>query len=216
MPEPKLQDMSQGEVAYQRLHEAIRSGFFKPGDRLRETEVADTLALSRTPVREALRKLESDGIVEHRPRSGAVIRTLSTPEIVELYEMRLVLERTAAQMAAKHANEAEVDVLCDINAQIESSGNNTQLAAALNQDFHHCIYLAARNRFLMASARALNNALILLGPTTMDDQTRVQTVCAQHALIIDAIQAGEQQAAGDAAEAHLQTSLRHRLKAQRG
>ena len=67
MPDPKLQDMSQGEVAYHRLHEAIRTGHFRPGDRLRETDVASQLDLSRTPVREALRKLESDGIVEHRP-----------------------------------------------------------------------------------------------------------------------------------------------------
>ena len=86
MPDLELQDMSQGEAAYARLYAAIRAGEFKPGDRLRETEVAAKLSLSRTPVREALRKLESDGIVEHRPsfrgchphlvaaRSGRAIR----------------------------------------------------------------------------------------------------------------------------------------------
>jgi DNA-binding GntR family transcriptional regulator len=212
MPDPELQDMSQGDVAYHRLLEKIRSGQFRPGDRLRETDVAENLALSRTPVREALRKLESDGIVEHRPRLGAIIRTLSTPEIVELYEMRLVLERTAAEMAAKHAHPAEIDMLKDINAQIDAAGQYTPRAAALNQDFHSSIYLATRNRFLLASARALNNALILLGPTTLDDEARIKTVSSQHAQIIAAIGDGDQKAAGDAAEAHLQTSLRHRLK----
>lgn len=216
MPDPKLQDMSQGEVAYHRLHEAIRTGHFRPGDRLREIDVASQLALSRTPVREALRKLESDGIVEHRPRIGAVIRTLSTPEVVELYEMRLVLERTAAEMAAKHASAAEIDVLIDLNAQIEASGHDPQAAAALNQDFHRCIYMATRNRFLLESARALNNALMLLGPTTLDDAARIKTVSAQHAQIIKAISAGDQAAAGAAADIHLQTSLRHRLKVMRG
>ena len=209
MIEPELQVMSQGEAAYHRLYEAIRSGNFRPGDRLREIEVAERLALSRTPVREALRKLESDGIVEHRPRLGAVIRILTPSEVVELYEMRLVLERTAAQMAAKAA---EIDLLHDINEQIAALGDDTQQAAALNQDFHHRIYLAGRNRFLMASARGLNNALMLLGPTTLDDQARIKTVSVQHARIIEAIRAGDQTAAGDAAEAHLQTSLRHRLK----
>jgi len=212
MPDTELQDMSQGDAAYHQLLAGIRSGQFRPGDRLRETDVAQKLALSRTPVREALRKLESDGIVEHRPRAGAVIRTLSTPEIVELYEMRLVLERTAAEMAAKHASAAEVDMLTDINAQIEAAGQDTPRAAALNQDFHSSIYLATRNRFLLASARALNNALILLGPTTLDDEARIKAVTSQHAQIISAISAGDQKAAGDAAEAHLQTSLRHRLK----
>lgn len=216
MPDPKLQDMSQGEVAYHRLHEAIRTGHFRPGDRLREIDVASQLALSRTPVREALRKLESDGIVEHRPRIGAVIRTLSTPEVVELYEMRLVLERTAAEMAAKHASAAEIDVLIDLNAQIEASGHDPQAAAALNQDFHRCIYMATRNRFLLESARALNNALMLLGPTTLDDAARIKTVSTQHAQIIKAISAGDQAAAGAAADIHLQTSLRHRLKVMRG
>ena len=212
MTKTELQVMSQGETAYHRLYEAIRSGDFRPGDRLREIEVAKRLDLSRTPVREALRKLESDGIVEHRPRLGAVIRTLTPSEVVELYEMRLVLERTAAQMAAKHANDAEIDLLNDLNDQIAALGDDTQQAAALNQDFHHRIYLASRNRFLLASARGLNNALMLLGPTTLDDEARIKTVCAQHARIIEAIRAGDQTAAGDAAEAHLQTSLRHRLK----
>ncbi|MDA7647682.1 GntR family transcriptional regulator [bacterium] len=212
MTKTELQVMSQGEAAYHRLYEAIRSGDFRPGDRLREIEVAERLALSRTPVREALRKLESDGIVEHRPRLGAVIRTLTPSEVVELYEMRLVLERTAAQMAAKHANDAEIDLLNEINDQIAALGDDTQQAAALNQDFHHRIYLASRNRFLLASARGLNNALMLLGPTTLDDEARIKTVSAQHARIIKAIRAGDQTAAGDAAEAHLQTSLRHRLK----
>jgi DNA-binding GntR family transcriptional regulator len=216
MPDLELQDMSQGEAAYARLYAAIRAGEFKPGDRLRETEVAAKLSLSRTPVREALRKLESDGIVEHRPRSGAVIRTLSQPEVVELYEMRLVLERTAAQMAAKHANAAEIDMLSDLNTRIDATADDTQAAAALNQDFHRCIYLATRNRFLLDSARALNNALMLLGPTTLDDEARIKMVTAQHARIIAAIAAGDQAAAGDAAEAHLQTSLRHRLKVMRG
>jgi DNA-binding GntR family transcriptional regulator len=212
MHSTELQDMSQGELAYHRLHAAIRAGEFLPGDRLREIDVAKKLDLSRTPVREALRKLENDGIVEHRPRLGAVIRTLSTTEIVELYEMRLVLERTAAEMAAKHANPAEVDLLKDINQQIDGAGQDTPRAAALNQDFHRSIYLATRNRFLLASARALNNALILLGPTTLDDEARIKTVSSQHEQIIAAISAGDRQAAGDAAEAHLQTSLRHRLK----
>ena len=82
MSETELQVMSQGEAAYHRLYEAIRAGDFRPGDRLREIDVAERLTLSRTPVREALRKLENDGIVEHRPRLGAVIRTLTPSEVV--------------------------------------------------------------------------------------------------------------------------------------
>lgn len=203
-------DMSQGEVAYARLLGAIRNGEFQPGDRLRETDVAARLSLSRTPVREALRRLEADCIVEHRPRLGAVIRQLSHTELVELYEMRAVLERTAAEMAAKHAAPAEVEALSDLNQAIAAS--TPAEAAALNQDFHRGIYLATRNRFLLDAARALNNALMLLGPTTLDDPNRIKVVTAQHQDIIDAIARGDADAAGAAATMHLETSLRHRLK----
>lgn len=203
-------DMNQGEAAYARLLEAIRTGAFLPGDRLRETDVAARLDLSRTPVREALRRLEADGIVQHRPRLGAVIRRLSHGELVELYEMRGVLERTAAEMAAKHAGAAEIAALRDLNAAM-ASGPPAQ-AAALNQDFHRGIYLATRNRFLLDAARGLNNALMLMGPTTLVDPARIKVVGAQHGAILEAIAAGDAQAAGDAAEAHLQTSLVHRLK----
>lgn len=209
-------DMSQGELAYAKLHSAIREGVFRPGDRLREADVASRLALSRTPVREALRKLEADGIVEHRARIGAVIRSLSHAEVVELYEMRVVLERTAAEMAARHASPAELDELDDLNRDIAGAVDDPERAAAINQNFHRCIYMATRNRFLLESARALNNALLLLGPTTLADKARITTVCRQHQAIIDALREGNVTAAGEAAEAHLQTSLRHRLKVMRG
>ncbi|WP_415919852.1 GntR family transcriptional regulator [Tateyamaria sp. SN6-1] len=211
MTEP---DMSQGEAAYARLLAEIRNGAFEPGDRLREVEVADRLSLSRTPVREALRRLEADGIVEHRPRLGAVIRQLGHAELVELYEMRTVLERTAAEMAAKHAAEAEIDALRDLNAAIAESASEE--AAALNQDFHRGIYLATRNRFLLEAARSLNNALLLLRPTTLEDPDRIRIVAEQHADMLDAIAIGDAVAAGEAAAVHLQTSLRHRLKVLRG
>ncbi|MFC6585037.1 GntR family transcriptional regulator [Sulfitobacter aestuariivivens] len=201
-----------GEAAYERLLAAIQYGKFQPGDRLREIEVAASLSLSRTPVREALRKLESDGIVEHRPRIGAVIRRLSQAEVVELYEMRLVLERTAAEMAAKHASAAEIDALEELNEEIGTATDNAARAAALNQQFHRGIYLATRNRFLLESARALNNALLLLGPTTLADKVRITVVYDQHREIIAALRAADPQKAGEAAAVHLETSLRHRLK----
>ena len=204
-------DMSQGGVAFAKLMVAIKDGIFRPGDRLREIDIAERFSLSRTPIREALRRLEAERIIEHRPRIGAIIRTLDQTEVVELYEMRLVLECTAAEMAAKHAMEAEVDALADLNKKITQAVHDPSRAAAINQQFHRAIYLATRNRFLLESARALNNALLLLGPTTLADEARINTVVHQHNQIIEAISRGDIEAAGVASEAHLQTSLRHRL-----
>ncbi|MEM6478587.1 MAG: GntR family transcriptional regulator [Pseudomonadota bacterium] len=202
-----------GESAYDRLLGSIREGAYRPGDRLREEEVGERLSLSRTPVREALRRLEADGIVEHKPRQGAVVRQLAHAEVVELYEMRVVLERTAAEMAAKHGIDAEFDALDDLNAAIAEEKANPAKAAAINQDFHRGLYLACRNRFLLEAARALNNSLLLLGPTTYTDETRIDVVVRQHQSIVDALRAGDIEGAGAAAEAHLTTSLRQRLKA---
>lgn len=206
-------EKASGETAYERLHASIREGVFQPGDRLREEEVAERLSLSRTPVREALRRLEADGIVEHRPRQGAVVRQLSHAEVVELYDMRVVLERTAAEMAAKHGTAAEFDALDDLNAAIAEERSNTAKAASINQQFHQSLYFACRNRFLLEAARALNNSLLLLGPTTFTDEDRIDIVVRQHQAIVDALRNGDEEAAGAAAEVHLNTSLRQRLKA---
>lgn len=204
---------SSGEAAYEAVLDLIKEGRFQPGDRLREEEVGELLSLSRTPVREAFRRLEAEGVVEHRARIGAVIRKLGHTEVVELYEMRVVLERTAAELAAKHGVEAEFDALDELNDAISKERGNPSKAAAINQAFHRGLYLAGRNRFLLEAARALNNSLLLLGPTTFTDDARIDTVTSQHRSIVDALREGDVEAAGAAAEAHLQTSLRHRLRA---
>ncbi len=209
-------DHSQGSLAFTRIMAAIESGEYAPGDRLREIDVADRLSLSRTPVREALRRLEAENIIEHRPRVGAVIRTLGHSEVVELYEMRRVLERTAAEMAAKHAAPAEIDAMADLNAQLSATDGDGPRAAAINQRFHHAITLAARNRFLLDAMRAMTNALLLLRPTTLADADRIATVARQHDAILTGIRAGDAAAAGEAAAAHLDTSLRYRLGVMRG
>ncbi|RMH52683.1 MAG: GntR family transcriptional regulator [Alphaproteobacteria bacterium] len=203
---------SSGEAAHAAIIDLIRGGALMPGDRLREELIAERLGLSRTPVREALRRLEAEGIVEHRPRVGAAIRRLGHAEIVELYEMRMVLERTAAELAARHGLVAEFDTLAALNAEIAACPDPVR-GAAINQDFHRTLYHAGRNRFLLEAAQPLNNALLLLGPTTYVDPDRVAVVVQEHSAVIDALRAGDAGAAGAAAAAHLETSLRYRLKA---
>ena len=96
-------ELSQGQEAYRRILEEVRVGHLLPGDRLMEVELAKRLGISRTPIREAIRQLESDGVVAHVPRVGASIRRLDHAEISELYDMRAVLEGTAARFAARAA-----------------------------------------------------------------------------------------------------------------
>jgi DNA-binding GntR family transcriptional regulator len=138
---------SQGNTVYRQLLDEVREGRLNPGDRLRETDLAERLGVSRTPVREAIRLLETDGIVTHVPRLGATIRTLDYAEVMELYEMRAVLEGTAARLAARAASEIEIDELFDMNRELERLGNDPE-AFVLNRQFHAALLDAAKNRFL--------------------------------------------------------------------
>lgn len=200
-----------GQSVYDTLYAAIASGEIGPGERLRETELAERTGASRTPVREAIRQLEADGIVEHKPRVGAVVKSLSQQEIVELYEMRIVLETTAAEMAAKHISAAEIRALKALNAEMLASSNQPQRVSELNQQFHTCIMNAARNRFLLASFRSLARSLIVLGHTTLDAEDRVALVVGQHDTVIAALEKADAAAASAAMRVHMETSLDHRL-----
>jgi len=201
------------QTAYDQLFQAIERREFKSGDRLLETELAAHFGVSRTPIREAIRRLEAEGVVEHKPRVGAIVRTLGQQEIVELYEMRIVLETTAAAMAAKHASNAEIRTLESLNLAMAAAADDPVEVAVLNRKFHRCIMDAARNQFLSHSYQALSHALILLGKTTLETPDRVSTVTTQHTAVIAALAAGDGDAASDAMRVHMETSLDHRLKA---
>ena len=204
--------MSLPTPIYQQLINAIEKGDLRPGDRMLETELASRFGVSRTPIREAIRRLETDGLVVHKPRIGAVVRVLTQQEIVELYEMRIVLEATAAQMAAKHCSNAETRTLQDLHDQMLAHSKDPFAVATLNRKFHTCIFNAARNRFLAQSYNSLSYSLILLGKTTLETDERVQNVYAQHEAIIGALISGDIEIASEVMRLHMETSLDHRLK----
>ena len=108
LDESAREHVSLGAFAYASLREAIRTGRLRPGSRVREKVIADWLEISRTPVREALRRLEADGLLAFEPHRGMVIAELDEPATLELYRMREVLEGAAAAFAARTASEAEI------------------------------------------------------------------------------------------------------------
>ena len=205
--------MSTPTPIYQKLLAAIENGALRPGDRLLETDLAQRFGVSRTPIREVIRRLEADGLVAHKPRVGAMIRVLAQQEIVELYEMRIVLEATAAQMAAKHASKAEIHTLKTLNAQMMQVATDPYKVAMLNRKFHGCILSAARNRFLAQSHNSLSHALVLLGKTTLESTERVKDVVSQHDAIVEALKSSQPETAAKIMRTHMEASLEHRLKA---
>lgn len=204
-------DRSQGQEAYLRIVDEIRAGDLRPGDRLTETDLADRLGISRTPVREAIRQLESDGLVTHTPRVGTTIRVLSHAEVAELYEMRMVLEATAARFAARAASAMELENLEAIHREMLAEADPVALAS-LNTQFHGALLDAARNRFLLKSMGAINTTFLILGRTTLEESDRAAEANVEHARILEALTARDGSAAESAMTAHISAAHRARLK----
>jgi len=203
--------LSQGQTAYDRLLDEIRYGTILPGARLREVEVAERLGISRTPVREAIRRLEADGLVEHLPRQGASLRRLSYAEVMELYEMRAVLEGTAARLAARAASELELRELAEINAEMTASDTPADIVR-LNRQFHATLINASKNRYLERAIGAMGRTLLILGQSTLFDRARIISAALEHDLLLQALRARDGAGAESAMRAHIEAAHRIRLR----
>lgn len=205
-------DSLQGRSAYERLLEEIASGLLAPGTRLREVELAGRLGISRTPVRDAIRQLEADGLVVHIPRVGATIRSLDYAEVMELYEMRAVLEGTAARLAARAASDVEIAELESLNEELAAAEGDARQSYALNKQFHRTFLDAARNRYLTHSVNSLEKTLLILGPSTLSETDRAREAVAEHAEVLDALRAHDGARAEQLMRRHIEAAHRARLR----
>ena len=211
-----IRDMSQGQDAYQRLISEIRAGALRPGDRLTETDLAARLGISRTPVREAIRALEADGLVVHIPRVGASIRRLNYREVTELYEMRTVLEGTAARLAARTTSDVELAELEAISGEMALALSDDAQLYELNSHFHRTLLNAARNRFLTDAVAALEKTLLILGPSTMGDRDRAAQAQLEHEAVLVALRKHDAEAAETIMRTHISAAHQIRLRQFRG
>lgn len=209
------QNTSLSEEAYRQLKDAIRRGDLRPGARIREVEIAARFGTSRTPAREAIRRLENEGLISYVPRQGAVISKLDHQETIELYALREILEGSAAGLAARHASRAEIEELEElISAEPELADKPDQLAD-LNQLFHAALYRAAHNRFLERALLNLRDSMSVLGGTSLRVKGRFESAHEEHIAIVTAIAARDGEAAEGAAQDHIRNAQRARLKLMR-
>lgn len=203
---------SRGEEAYQKMREAIQSGQLKPGARLREVELAEWLGSSRTPVREALNRLQTEGLVVQEPRRGMIIAELDHSMVSELYFMREVLEGTAARLAARHASDVEISMLREIAERDKNLASEPLKLAKNNRMFHETLYRAAHNRYLLKTLSMLQESLALLGPTTLAMPGRASSAYEEHDALVQAIERHDAQAAEEMSRAHIRSAHRARMK----
>jgi DNA-binding GntR family transcriptional regulator len=169
------------------LREAILAGVFRPGDRLIEGRLAERFGVSRNPVREALKALDSEGLVEIAPRRGAVVARLSTDEAQEVIELRAALEGLGARLAARRLAPEAAARLPDILAAGEAAAEAGDVAelARLNDVFHAAVMEAGSNRYLVDFMRSLRaRTHWLFAPVALE---RAVSSWQEHAAILRAV-----------------------------
>lgn len=204
--------LARGEAAYRYIKSAIQRAQFKPGERLRETELAEHVGLSRTPVREALSRLQAEGLVTHDATRGVIVAELDYSMVTELYYMREVLEGTAARLAAQHASDVELSILDDHCQQYEALLSDPNALPRSNRRFHETLYRCSHNRYLLNMVMVLHDALSLLGGTTLSDPERAAETLREHRAVVTAIRARDAEAAEQAMRAHIRAAQKVRMQ----
>lgn len=197
--------------AYAMILEAIDGGMYRPGSRLVESELADRFGVSRTPIREALQRLETQSLLTRDGRS-LIVASLDHAQMAELYAVRQELEGLAARLAAQHAAAEEVVVLHDMVEQDRKLLGDPEAMARANRRFHHQIHLASHNRYLVQQLDLVYRSMALMARTSLAAAGRGEDAMEEHAAIVDAIAARDGDRAADALKSHLSTAFQVRLR----
>jgi DNA-binding GntR family transcriptional regulator len=203
---------SRADVVYESLRDAISDGRIAGGERVREEEVARNLGVSRTPVREALQRLQQRGLLSFGPARGLVVAQLSHEQVVELYAMREILEGSAARFAAQHATPQEIANLHRLQDQLRASEGDDLLHKNLDRRFHQAIYEAAHNRYLMQMLDSMLDSFALLHSTTLRLPHRQRNSDEERGRIIAAIEKHDANRAEKAAREHILQAQRTRFE----
>ncbi|MCB2116529.1 MAG: GntR family transcriptional regulator [Rhodobacteraceae bacterium] len=201
--------------AYSLILDAIDQGIYRPGDRLVEAELAERFGVSRTPVREALQRLETQSMLARDGRS-MIVASLDHNQLAELYVVRAELEGLAARLAAKHATPEEIKVLNDMVAADQKHVGDPVALSRGNRRFHKQIHLASHNRYLVQQLDLVHRSMALLASTSLAAEGRGKAAMAEHAEIVRAISEGDEDAAQTALRAHISKAFETRLKLDAG
>jgi len=205
------------EAVCEALRDAIRKGILEPGERLMEVQVAEELGISRTPVREAIRKLEQEGYVIMMPRRGTYVSDVSESDIKEIFEIRSALEALATGLAARRIEQEELETLQSMLFEIEGYIKQNDIEKIVEADikFHGLLYQVSRNERLVNIISNLKEQLARFRTLSMSYPGRLYETLEEHSEMVEAIANGDVSAARDAAEHHMERAEKTLLKALR-
>ena len=201
----------QNKDAYSLILEAIDVGVYKPGDRLVESDLADRFGVSRTPIREALQRLETQSLITRDGRS-LIVSSLDHSQMAELYIVRAELEGLAANLAAKHATSEEIKVLQDMVDSDRKIISDPSSLARSNRRFHKQIHLASHNRFLIKQLDLVHRSMALMATTSLAADGRGAVAVEEHQAIVTAIADGDSTEASEKLRNHISVAFITRLK----
>ena len=193
------------EVIFNTLKQAIIIGELKPGERLMEVHLAEKMGVSRTPVREAIRKLELEGLVNMVPRKGAYVADLSVKDIMDVLELRACLDGMATSLAAKRITQDEIKELKHIHTQFINYVNKDNLQGSIKKDveFHDVIYRSSRNERLIQITSNLREQVQRFRVIYLKDYSSSRGIINEHNEIIDALIEKDSSKAQEVAQKHI-------------
>lgn len=193
--------------AYERILDLILSGKASPGDLLNERGLADTFDMSRTPIRDALLMLESEGLLVRRGRRGLQVKEKRLEDLIDALQIRLLLEPAIARMAAGKVDGTELDTLADSFGKLLQTADSTQEgvdreeARALDNRLHGLVSDTAENPQLSSIVLTLRRQTQIFDIKSLPE--RAQDTCREHLEIIDALRSGDGDAAAGAMAHHI-------------
>lgn len=221
-PAPALKDWfdrydgegSTADAIHAAITEGILSQSLPPGWRLGEERLAGLFAVSRTPVREALMRLESERLATRHRRSGLVVASIDPQQILEIYVVREALEGIAARHAARFRSPIDLSLLEQLNHEIAAAADagDFQRMARLNVEWHKALAHASRNALLEQFVDQVHQAVRRFRRTTFSEPGRAAAAVEEHTAIIEALRAGDEIEAESLARKHMQLALETRMR----
>lgn len=193
------------ELALEKMRTAILEAHFQPGERLVERSLCEGLGVSRTVVREVLRHLEAEGLVDSIPNQGPIVAVIDSDTAAQIYEIRALLEGDAAMACARHAGDGVVSRLADCIAHIELAfeARDHQAVRELTTTFYEAMFHGGGRHVAWEIVQTLNARINRLRAMTISSEDRGRQAVAEMNLILDAIRSHDARGARDAAMAHV-------------
>lgn len=193
------------EIVYEELREGILTGAIKPGTRMMEVDLAEEMGVSRTPVREAIRKLEKEGLVTIRPRKGAYASDISVKSMMDILEVRSNLEGLAAYLAAGRMSPERKEALVKVEQDFEQALRSGDMKEMIHNDtlFHHYVVEGSDNSHLTLLVEQLQELVLRFRYIYYKDFKRAEEMAPEHRGICQAILDGDAASARDSAFNHI-------------